>query len=186
MIKLILNAINKYEDQIKEYFAIHPKQFLTFFLVALLIIIVFLILYVLFAGLLLKINHSVFKRVEKKRGKTMHLHFLEQIIKIAIIVIFIIIPLAGDSIERSVLGSAAVATAVIGFAAQDIIRDVLSGILFLLQGGLFALGWLFGRQIIPKEKTDYTTAYNRAVLCFVLGLVMFIPLVFIVGAGGGG
>ena len=62
-----------------------------------------------------------------------------------------------------------------------IIKDVLSGVLFLIQGGLFALGWLFGRQIIPKNKTDYTKAYNRALLFFVLGLVMFIPLGIIIG-----
>ncbi|MCR5775425.1 MAG: mechanosensitive ion channel family protein [Lachnospiraceae bacterium] len=96
------------------------------YLLAYALLILVLILAVI---LLQKINHKTFKYLEKKRGKKIHLQFLERAINIAIIVIIVIIPLAGDSIGKSILGSAAVITAVVGFAAQDVIKDMLSGFL---------------------------------------------------------
>ena len=55
-----------------------------------------------------------FKYIEKKRGARIHLQFLERVINIAIVIVVIIIPLAGDKIGTSILGSAAVITAVVG------------------------------------------------------------------------
>ncbi len=57
-------------------------------------------------------------------------------------------------------------------------RNVLEGLLFLIQGGFFALAWLCGMQIITtKEK-----AYGLAVMFFIFGLIMFIPQFIVIGA----
>lgn len=89
----------------------------------------FLVALVFAAIILRMINKKVFSLIKKKRGKKTHILFLEKVINAAIIVVVIIIPLAGDSIGKSILGSAAVLTAVVGFAAQDVIKDMLSGFL---------------------------------------------------------
>ena len=60
-------------------------------------------------------------------------------------------------------------------------RSVLEGLLFLIQGGFFALSWLCGMRIIAsKEK-----AYGMAVLFFILGLAMFVPQFIVIGAHEG-
>ena len=59
-------------------------------------------------------------------------------------------------------------------------RSIFEGLLFLIQGGFFALAWLCGMRIITsKEK-----AYNLAVVFFILGLVMFVPQFIVIGANG--
>ena len=84
----------------------------------------------IFAAIILRlINKKIFECIKKRRGKKTHIIFLEKVINAAIIVVVIIIPLAGDSIGKSILGSAAVITAVVGFAAQDVIKDMLAGLL---------------------------------------------------------
>ena len=91
--------------------------------------LIYLALLILIAHLLRVLNKKLFRRLRKKRGKKTHLVFLEGVINAYIIVIAVIVPLAGDSIKKSILGSAAVLTAVVGFAAQDIIKDMLAGFL---------------------------------------------------------
>ena len=91
--------------------------------------LIYLALLILIAHLLRVLNKKLFRRLRKKRGKKTHLVFLEGVINAYIIVIAVIVPLAGDSIKKSILGSAAVLTAVVGFAAQDIIKDMLAGLL---------------------------------------------------------
>lgn len=97
--------------------------------VSVLFTVLFLVALILTAIILRIINKKVFSLIKKKRGKKTHIIFLEKVINAAIIVVVIIIPLAGDSIGKSILGSAAVITAVVGFAAQDVIKDMLSGFL---------------------------------------------------------
>ena len=91
--------------------------------------LIYLALLILIAHVLRVLNKKLFRRLRKKRGKKTHLVFLEGVINAYIIVIAVIVPLAGDSIKKSILGSAAVLTAVVGFAAQDIIKDMLAGLL---------------------------------------------------------
>ena len=91
--------------------------------------LIYLALLILIAHVLRVLNKKLFRRLRKKRGKKTHLVFLEGVINAYIIVIAVIVPLAGDSIKKSILGSAAVLTAVVGFAAQDIIKDMLAGFL---------------------------------------------------------
>ncbi|MCR5509376.1 MAG: mechanosensitive ion channel family protein [Lachnospiraceae bacterium] len=102
--------------------------FVTIVITFIISVAVFL-LYFLLAWLSLKLSKKIFRSFEKKQGKKIHLQFAEYIVKILIIVLFIVLPLAGDRIRQSILGSAAVITAVIGFAAQDVIKDILSGFL---------------------------------------------------------
>ena len=91
--------------------------------------LIYLALLILIAHVLRVLNKKLFRRLRKKRGKKTHLVFLEGVINAYIVVIAVIVPLAGDSIKKSILGSAAVLTAVVGFAAQDIIKDMLAGLL---------------------------------------------------------
>ncbi|MCR5675030.1 MAG: mechanosensitive ion channel family protein [Lachnospiraceae bacterium] len=99
--------------------------FLLFVFFATLIIIAF---YIFLAWACFKISGRIFRSVEKKRGKTLLIQFTQYIINLVIILLFVVIPLGGDKISQSILGSAAVLAAVIGFAAQDVIRDVLAGL----------------------------------------------------------
>ncbi|MBR6089593.1 MAG: mechanosensitive ion channel family protein [Anaerolineaceae bacterium] len=75
-----------------------------------------------------KINHKIFLKIENKKGRSMSLEFLEKLTSFAITFFFLIAPFNWDDIGDSIFGSAAVLTAVIGFAAQDVIRDILAGI----------------------------------------------------------
>ena len=102
---------------------------LILFGLSLIIMLIYLALLILIAHVLRVLNKKLFRRLRKKRGKKTHLVFLEGVINAYIIVIAVIVPLAGDSIKKSILGSAAVLTAVVGFAAQDIIKDMLAGFL---------------------------------------------------------
>ena len=102
---------------------------LILFGLSLIIMLIYLALLILIAHVLRVLNKKLFRRLRKKRGKKTHLVFLEGVINAYIVVIAVIVPLAGDSIKKSILGSAAVLTAVVGFAAQDIIKDMLAGLL---------------------------------------------------------
>lgn len=75
-----------------------------------------------------KLIHAVFRKIEEKRGRSMSLEFLERLVSFGVTFFFIILPFNWDDIGQSVFSSAAVLTAVIGFAAQDVIKDILAGI----------------------------------------------------------
>ena len=75
-----------------------------------------------------KLIHAVFRKIEEKKGRSMSLEFLERLVSFGGTFFFIIIPFNWDDIGQSVFSSAAVLTAVIGFAAQDVIKDILAGI----------------------------------------------------------
>ena len=90
-------------------------------------LVIFLISYFLWR-LVQKVNHRIFLKIEEKKGRSMSLEFLERLISIAITFFFLIAPFNWDDIGDSIFGGAAVLTAVIGFAAQDVIRDILAGV----------------------------------------------------------
>ena len=116
-------------ESVQRFFEEDPSgKTVRFFINLASVVIYFLMLFALLL-LLQKINKIFFEFLEKKRGRKIHLQFLERVINIFIVIIVVIIPLAGDKIGTSILGSAAVLTAVVGFAAQDVIKDVLSGLL---------------------------------------------------------
>ena len=78
--------------------------------------------------LLQKLNHKIFENLEKQKGRSMSLEFLERIISFGITFFFLILPFNWDDIGKSIFGSAAVLTAIIGLAGQDVIKDILAGI----------------------------------------------------------
>lgn len=60
-------------------------------------------------------------------------------------------------------------------------RSFIEGLMFVFQGIFFALGWLCGMRILTTREK----AYKLAVLFFILGLVMFIPIFVIIGSHEG-
>ncbi|MBR5338057.1 MAG: mechanosensitive ion channel family protein [Lachnospiraceae bacterium] len=93
-----------------------------------LITLLFIAIYILVFILLLKGNKKIFHNIMEKRGGSVSYQFLEKVISLVIIVYFIVIPLGGDQVARSLLGSTAVIAAVVGLAANDVIKDMLAGL----------------------------------------------------------
>ena len=94
---------------------------------ALIIVIAFL------AGWILRmITRSFFRRLQKER-KNLNLTFLEKLIEVLIVIAIIILAISAFSGARTIwgtlLGGTAVVSAVIAFAAQDVIKDVLAGLM---------------------------------------------------------
>ena len=81
---------------------------------------------------IVKINKLIFKQLEKK-SKGVHLSFFEHIISIVIVSGFLITSVSSLSGVRSVweamLGGTAIISAVIAFVAQDVIKDILAGLM---------------------------------------------------------
>ena len=78
--------------------------------------------------LLQKLNKKIFQKLREKHGDSMALQFLEKLCSLGIALFLIIVPFNWDSLRQSIFGSAAVLTAIVGFAAQDVIKDILAGI----------------------------------------------------------
>ena len=81
---------------------------------------------------LLKLNQYFFKkRLEKTNG--LHLLFFKRLIDVVIVVVCGIITISSylglESIWKTILGGTAITTAVLTFAAQDVIKDVLGGLM---------------------------------------------------------
>ena len=91
-------------------------------------LVVLSVLYIVIFVLLLKANKRIFKRIESRRGSSVTYQFLEKAIMLAIIVYFIVIPLGGERLSQSLLGSTAVIAAVVGLAANDVIKDMFAGL----------------------------------------------------------
>ena len=128
MFKLIGGYLDAHSSEIQAFLREHPKDIFLFILIVLVLIILVMLLYILIAWGCIKISGKIFRRIERKQGRKIHWEFAESIVKLVIIVLFVVIPLGGDQIGSSILGSAAVLAAVVGFAAQDVIKDVLSGL----------------------------------------------------------
>ena len=84
------------------------------------------------AWLLTRINKLVFRRIQKRR-KGLELIFFERlnaaIIIIAAFVIAVSFFSGFDAIWQTLLGGTAIISAVLAFAAQDVIKDILAGIM---------------------------------------------------------
>lgn len=87
---------------------------------------------IIVAAVLLQVNKAVFKNIQKKRTH-LHLVFFERLIGVFIVVLCIIIALSLfggiDSLWKTVLGGTAIISAVLVFAAQDVIKDILAGLM---------------------------------------------------------
>ncbi len=105
-----------------------PQKLNKVIIIAIIAVIILLLLYIGFFFLLLRIKKGVFTKLEKKNGKSLTLQFLERIITVTLIVVFVVLPLGGKHIARSLLGSTAVVAAIVGFAAQEAVRNMFAGL----------------------------------------------------------
>ena len=79
-----------------------------------------------------RLNHLIFKKIQQKK-EVLHLRFFEGVNSAVILIIGIILAFSVidgvDSIWKTLLGGTAILSAVIAFAAQDVIKDILAGLM---------------------------------------------------------
>ena len=84
------------------------------------------------AWVLIQLNKQVFKNI-KKSSQDLHIYFFERLnyVVIVIVGVLVIFSVFGKlkSVWRTMLGGTAIISAVVAFAAQDIIKDVLAGLM---------------------------------------------------------
>lgn len=82
--------------------------------------------------ILIQINHLVFQRIRKKH-KGIEVIFFERVLSVLIAVVGSIIILSFfveiKSVWKTILGGTALASAVLAFAAQDVLKDVMGGLM---------------------------------------------------------
>ena len=93
-----------------------------------LIILIGILIYIAVGVSLIKANRNIFKRVRNKKGNSVSYQFVERVIEIGLIVLLFVVPLGGDKIAQSLLGSTAVIAAIVGLAANDVIKDTFAGL----------------------------------------------------------
>ena len=113
------------DDVFKDY---SPQMMNKMILITIIAMVVLLLLYIGLFFLLLRIKKGIITRLEKKHGKSLTLQFIERTITFTLIVIFVVLPLGGEHIARSLLGSTAVVAAVVGFAAQEAVKNMFAGL----------------------------------------------------------
>lgn len=96
--------------------------------ITILLILLGIALWLFVAIGILKINKKIFARLEEKKGNSITLQFLQKAIALGIIVVFFVLPMGGEQIARSLLGSTAVVAAVVGLAANDVIKNMFAGL----------------------------------------------------------
>ena len=116
------------EDVQRDYNMSPRESYVTVILSYLIVEIIIVAVCILGWWLAQKINRLVFRQIEKRQGDRLYIQFMRKVASAVITVLFIIIPFNLDHIRSSLFGSAAILTAVVGFAAQDVIKDVLSGL----------------------------------------------------------
>ncbi len=105
-----------------------PQMLNKMIIISIIAVVILLLLYIGFFLLLLKIKNNIIKKLEKKNGKSLTLQFIERTITVTLIVIFVVLPLGGRHIARSLLGSTAVVAAIVGFAAQEAVKNMFAGL----------------------------------------------------------
>lgn len=97
-------------------------------LIVIVLLIIIIALYILLFLGLLKLNRKLFTKIESKRGNSITLQFLQKTVTLALIVFFIVIPMGGKKLTQSLLGSTAVVAAVVGLAANEVLRNMFAGL----------------------------------------------------------
>lgn len=105
-----------------------PEEIVPFFITVIVFCLVVAALYILLTYLILKANKAVFKRIEKKKGNSITLQFLQKAVALALIAVFVVLPLGGREIARSLLGSTAVLAVIVGLAANEVLKDMFAGL----------------------------------------------------------
>ena len=80
------------------------------------------------------LNRHFFRRIRAKQDRvSIHLKFFERFINVVIVVAIIILAISAftgaNTLWKTVLGGTAVVSAVLAFAAQDVIKDILAGLM---------------------------------------------------------
>lgn len=87
---------------------------------------------VLMGWVLIWLSHRAIRRAEKLRGD-MHLSFFRHLISGVIVLLCVILALSSlsgvETVWRTLLSGTAVLTAVLAFVAQDVIKDLLAGLM---------------------------------------------------------
>ena len=106
------------------------------FWMRLLFFAIFIGIVVLIGWVALFLTKKLFTNL-KKKNTSIHIFYLERIISIAIVVCIIVLIVSSfdgtTSFLKTALGGTAVVTAVATFAGQDIIKDLLAGMMISLQ-----------------------------------------------------
>ena len=93
---------------------------------------VFFACVLLLTWLLMQAVHAAFRQLQKKQ-ESLHLSFFERAVKIAVLVAGIIIAFSVyggiGTIWKTLLGGTAIISTVLAFAAQDVIKDILAGLM---------------------------------------------------------
>ena len=114
-----------FADYIK---GLSPEELFSLLITALLLILVTAALYILLTFLILKANKAIFKRIEKKKGNSITLQFLQKAVALVLIAVLVVLPLGGREIARSLLGSTAVLAVIVGLAANEVLKDMFAGL----------------------------------------------------------
>ncbi|MCR4909126.1 MAG: mechanosensitive ion channel family protein [Lachnospiraceae bacterium] len=84
---------------------------------------------------MLRLNHAIFKQLQRKK-KRLHLLFFENVLRAGIIIFCVIVALSGyegfTKLYRFIFSGTVVLTGVVGLACQDILKDILAGVLISL------------------------------------------------------
>lgn len=90
---------------------------------------------VLLDWILIRINHAIFKGIQKRR-KGLHLLFFERINTVIIIILGVVVAIAAfgglKQVWTTLVGGTAIISAVAIFAAQDALKDILAGMMISL------------------------------------------------------
>ena len=82
--------------------------------------------------LITKLNNAIFKRIQRK-NPGLHVMFLQHLISIVIIIGFVVLVISSfagvKTVWTTLFGGTAIISAVLAFAAQDVIKDVLAGMM---------------------------------------------------------
>ena len=114
----INNVLAGYDDNMK----IVVLMFMMLFF------IVLLALYIFVCIILFRIKKKVFTRIEKEKGNSITVQFMDKAVSVLLIVVLIVFPLGRKKLAQSLLGSSAVIAVIVGLAANEVLKDMFAGL----------------------------------------------------------
>ena len=104
------------------------KEIVSIVIIAIITFLLTAAVYILLTYFILKLNKAIFRRIEKKRGNSITLQFLQKAIALLLIAVLVVLPLGGKQLARSLLGSTAVLAVIVGLAANEVLKDMFAGL----------------------------------------------------------
>jgi small conductance mechanosensitive channel len=126
-----MNRLNLYDAQqtfvqLIEESSMEDKLFFLGITAVLFIIVV--ALDILLIILALKLNKRIFRNIRKKKGDSITLQFLQKAVALVILLVLVVLPLGGQKMAQSLLGSTAVMAVIVGLAANEVLKDMFAGL----------------------------------------------------------